>query len=409
MKLIPLRIIAFSFGSALILAGCSKTNDNNSIPKRQNDLHVYGLNPMQPSDWANVPLFSREVINGYRQSQGIPGIATLPGNYLLISPNVRDQGQIGSCTGFCGTETNEMVEYENSTPSSTTVTYANGASTAIGYQIPNTSQTNNSSALSPLFLYYVERVVINKGSISSDPGANMMNIGQALQGLTNNTGTGVQLTTSTKVKGKTITSSPYAGECIETDYAYPWVNGSNGFNVASPSSSSYLTAPNSTAISNAFNYDILTNPANSATSTGSTTTGGYYVINSSSIINDVKTAIASNLPVMMGFQVYDDKNSASATYHKYFEGLNTTNYVYNPLNASGSVISGLSLMGGHAVPIIGYIADDPGIPSSYGGGVFIVENSWGTPWGDQGYFYLPFNVLTSTTIVPSGSLYVIVK
>jgi hypothetical protein len=409
MKLIPLRIIAICFGSALILAGCSKTNDNNSIPKRQNDLHVYGLQPMQQLDWANVPVFSSLVIDQHRQSQGIPGIVTLPGNYLLISPNVRDQGQIGSCTGFCGTETNEMVEYENSTPTSSSVTYANGASTAINFQIPYTSQTSNASALSPLFLYYVERVVINKGSISSDPGANMVNIGQALQGLTNNTGTGVQLTTSTRVKGKIVTSGPYAGECIETDYAYPWVSSLSGYNVATASSTSYLTAPNAAAISNAFNYDIAANPAGSSTSSGSTTTGGYYVINSTSILNDVKTAIASNLPVMMGFQVYDDNKTGSATYHKYFEGLNTTSYVYNPLNASGSIISGLSLLGGHAVPIIGYIADDPNIPASYGGGVFIVENSWGTPWGNQGYFYLPFNVLTNSNVVPSGSLFVIVK
>ena len=54
------------------------------------------------------------------------------------------------------------------------------------------------------------------------------------------------------------------------------------------------------------------------------------------------------------------------------------------------------------MPIIGYIDD----ASQPGGGVVIVQNSWGTSWGNGGYFYMPYSVLTSTTIVPSGNLYV---
>jgi len=397
MKLFPFRVIAFCFSSAIILSSCSKSTEYITPATPQSDIHVYGLNPMQPSDWANIPVFSPGNL-----PQGITYTGTLPGAYLLNSPNVRDQGQIGSCTGFCGTETNEMVKYYKSNSNSISgVNYSNGVSTAISNQIPNTSQTSNSSALSPLFLYYVERCVIEKQSIGSDPGANMVNIGQALQGLTNNTGTGATLT-------ETISRTKYtfAGESIESDYTYPWVTGSGGYNVASPTSANYRTVPSGTAISNAPSYEIAKNPSGSSTSTGSTTTGGYYVINSSSIINDVETAIASNLPVMMGFNVYDNKST-----YTYFEGLNTTSYVYNPITSTGSIISGLKLLGGHAVPLIGYItnASDNSIPSSYGGGVFIVENSWGTPWGNHGYFYLPFNVLTNTNVVPAGSLFVLVK
>ena len=403
MKRLPFRIIALSFASAIAMSSCTKTNNDSIVGVNpEQDMHIYGLNPMQPSDWANVPVFSPDM-----PSQGITYTGTLPGSYLLISPNVRDQGQIGSCTGFCGTETNEMIEYNNNnTTTSPSINFSNAISTAAGYQIPNTSQTNYSSALSPLFLYYVERCVIQKQSISSDPGANMVNIGEALQGLTNNTGTGATLTEKIGT-----TKYTFSGESIESDYAYPWVAGSGGYNVASPSSSSYKTAPSTTAISNAATYLIAKNPSNSSTSTGSTTTGGYYVINSNSIISDVETAIASNKPVMMGFNVYDDNKPSSSTYLKYFERLNTTQFTYNPLTSSGNLISNLKLLGGHAVPIIGYITNssDPSIPSSYGGGVFIVENSWGTPWGNNGYFYLPFNVLTNKTIVPSGSLYVMVK
>jgi len=38
-------------------------------------------------------------------------------------------------------------------------------------------------------------------------------------------------------------------------------------------------------------------------------------------------------------------------------------------------------LGGHAVLVVGY--DDAK-------GCYIVRNSWGASWGDQGYFYLPY-------------------
>jgi hypothetical protein len=240
-----------------------------------------------------------------------------------------------------------------------------------------------------------------------------VNIGQALQGLSNNTGSGAKnLTTTQKIQGKPITIT-YTGQSPESDYTYPYSLNSSGYNIATSSYGNYKTAPGTKAITDAIAYKIAVNPANSSTSSGSLTTGGYYVINStnpSDIVNDVRTAIAYNLPVMMGFNVYDDKNSSSPTFYHYFERLGSaTNYTYNPVNSSNNtIISGLSLLGGHAVPIIGYIKDDVNL-SSFGGGVFIVQNSWGTPWGYSGYFYLPFNVLTNTSVVPSGNLYVIVK
>jgi hypothetical protein len=55
--------------------------------------------------------------------------------------------------------------------------------------------------------------------------------------------------------------------------------------------------------------------------------------------------------------------------------------------------------GGHALEIVGYI-DDTQLPAGApkagnygGGGYFIVKNSWGTCYGDQGYVYIPYGWL----------------
>jgi C1A family cysteine protease len=42
---------------------------------------------------------------------------------------------------------------------------------------------------------------------------------------------------------------------------------------------------------------------------------------------------------------------------------------------------GEDIVGGHAVVCVGY--DDAKQ-------AFIVRNSWGTGWGDKGYFYMPY-------------------
>jgi len=45
------------------------------------------------------------------------------------------------------------------------------------------------------------------------------------------------------------------------------------------------------------------------------------------------------------------------------------------------------VLGGHAVCCVGY--DD-----TRHGGCMIVRNSWGTGWGDKGYFYMPYQYIT---------------
>jgi hypothetical protein len=410
MRIFSQNPIAFFCFASILFAGCKKSTVENVTDNtlRSTSIHGYGLNQMSPEEWANVPVFSGEIFRNNTQINGLTYNGTLPGNYLLVSPQIRDQGQIGSCTGFCGAETNEILYYyknNNITGAAfaTNLTIADGLSTATSHQILNTSEetyygsaNSISAAHSPLFLYYVERVVINKYSIGSDPGANMVNICQALQGLSNDAGSGTALT---------YAGYTFAGISNESLYPYPFVSGSGGYNVANATTAPYTTAPytyysyGSTSIPVYPNNFTIGTQTGGTTSSNGTTTQGYYVITStkSQLITDVKTAIANNKPVMMGFNVYD-----KAPYYPYFESLGTSSYTYNPLNSNGRVQSGLKLMGGHAVPIIGYINDQ----SQPGGGVFICENSWGTPWGYHGYFYLPYSVLQSTTVVPSGSLYV---
>lgn len=388
-KINPILLTATAVAT-LFLYSCQKsgiTGQPESATNPNLSLHTYGLIPMQPEQWSSVPIFTPSKLLG--RGDGAAPVTSLPSSYLLSSPTIRDQGQIGSCTGFCGAETDEILHYYNNNQgaiSSTGLTTATGLSTATQTHNVNSSQFGSSSALSPLFVYYVERCVILRQSIYSDNGAYMVNIPETFQGLSNNNGTGTALKLTINRKSYT-----FKGDCYENLYPYP----SNG----SDRSTQYRTAPSASAISNAPNFNI--GIQSGTTGSSGTTNHGYYVINSSDVVSDAKTAIANNLPVMMGFNVYD--NSA----YQYFEGLGVqgyapNNYTYNPLTSSGSLAAGLSLLGGHAVPLIGYIDDS----SQPGGGVFICQNSWNTSWGYQGYFYLPYSVLRSTTIVPAGNLYV---
>ena len=318
MRISTKNSIAVFCVASLLIAGCQKSSDlagtDNSVHPAP--VHGYGLNPMTPDQWANVPVFSTDMFINRTQPTGLTYSGTLPANYLLVSPQIRDQGQIGACTGFCGAETNEMLYYyknNNITGAAITtgLTTANGLSTASGHQIPNTSEENyygagNSiaAAHSPLFLYYVERVVIEKSSIGSDPGANMVNIGEALQGLSTNSGSGISLTYG----GYT-----FAGISNESLYPYPFVTGSGGYNVATASTAPFTTPPytyynyGTTFIPVAPNNFTIGKQSGGTTGSNGTTADGYYVINStgSALVTAVKTAIANNKPEMMGFNVYD--------------------------------------------------------------------------------------------------------
>jgi C1A family cysteine protease len=85
----------------------------------------------------------------------------------------------------------------------------------------------------------------------------------------------------------------------------------------------------------------------------------------------IKTIIASETPIVFGFTVFSS-----------FEKTKSNGKMPMPNKATEAV------SGGHAVVIIGY-DDALQFPDAPTGG-FIVRNSWGTGFGDSGYFYMPY-------------------
>jgi C1A family cysteine protease len=78
----------------------------------------------------------------------------------------------------------------------------------------------------------------------------------------------------------------------------------------------------------------------------------------------IQNALQTSGPVYVGFAVYNDFFNYTSGYYKYTSG---------------------SLAGYHAVCIVGY--DDQG---------FKVKNSWGTGWGESGYFRILYSEMTSS-------------
>lgn len=78
---------------------------------------------------------------------------------------------------------------------------------------------------------------------------------------------------------------------------------------------------------------------------------------------EIKTSLIAGYPVMFGFTIYENFMSQMT---------NSTGIVQMP---SGQIL------GGHAIEIIGY--DD--VRAWY-----IIRNSWGNSWGDNGYGYMPY-------------------
>ena len=83
-------------------------------------------------------------------------------------------------------------------------------------------------------------------------------------------------------------------------------------------------------------------------------------------------ALNNGYPIVIGFDVYSS-----------FMNINHTGVMKYPNKRRER------LLGGHAVLIVGYdLANQR----------YIVRNSWGTSWGERGYFYMPFSVIQDTSM-----------
>ena len=99
--------------------------------------------------------------------------------------------------------------------------------------------------------------------------------------------------------------------------------------------------------------------------------------------DSMKNSLFNGNPFVVGFLVYES-----------FESQKVANTGYVPLPKLGKE----KLLGGHAVTCVGYDENKQ---------VWIMRNSWGTGWGENGYFYMPYKYLTSD--LASGAFWTITK
>jgi C1A family cysteine protease len=100
--------------------------------------------------------------------------------------------------------------------------------------------------------------------------------------------------------------------------------------------------------------------------------GLYQRLDNTNLLS-LKSCLAAGFPFVFGFTVYESFES---------EDVAKTGVVPMPAPKEQT-------LGGHAVMAVGY--DDASQ-------VFLVRNSWGSGWGQAGYFTIPYAYLTSKTL-----------
>ncbi|MEU6171816.1 C1 family peptidase [Streptantibioticus parmotrematis] len=130
--------------------------------------------------------------------------------------------------------------------------------------------------------------------------------------------------------------------------------------------SDYTTQPDANERANAAHYKL----------------SGFDELSTSgdSARSDIENAISQGEPVVIGFQV-----------HQSFENLNSqtaSDYSYLPGDSSSDPV-----IGGHEVTIVGY--NDQGVK---------IENSWGSSWGDGGFFTVPWDFFNTGDVTEVHSV-----
>jgi C1A family cysteine protease len=98
----------------------------------------------------------------------------------------------------------------------------------------------------------------------------------------------------------------------------------------------------------------------------------------------IKASLNAGFTVVVGFTVY-----ASFETGTWWQPSGTGQMPYPNVNTE-------QILGGHAVAIVGY--NDAMTGSGGQTGYFIVRNSWGTGWGQSGYFYMPYSVINNANM-----------
>ena len=96
----------------------------------------------------------------------------------------------------------------------------------------------------------------------------------------------------------------------------------------------------------------------------------YYRIKT---LDEMKHTLSLGFPFVFGFSVYES-----------FESVEVAKTGIVPMPGKGE-----HLLGGHAVMSVGY---------SDAKNEFIIRNSWGSSWGDGGYFYMPYEYLENSSL-----------
>lgn len=120
-------------------------------------------------------------------------------------------------------------------------------------------------------------------------------------------------------------------------------------------------------------YDCTTWPSESAYDRGLQFRAAepYYIPAADTVgVNNVRQHIANGFTCVLGIQVWSN-----------FDNISLFRYTYCSSERYGT------MRGWHAVTAVGY---DDTLATSDGPGAFRMVNSWGTGWGDNGYFWMSY-------------------
>lgn len=97
-------------------------------------------------------------------------------------------------------------------------------------------------------------------------------------------------------------------------------------------------------------------------------------------LTSMKSSLSSGYLVGFGFDVYSAFLSSSVA---------KSGLLCRPAKSE-------TLQGGHAVCLVGY--DDAKVMPDKSRGAFLVRNSWGSKWGQSGYFWMSYNYVADTNL-----------